>query len=351
MALKRQATILSLSLWATTGLPEALATSLPADQFDLSHWKITLPMDGDNSGKVDEVDVAEIQAYSHSDYFFVDQQGNLTFQAPNKAATTATSTNTRSELRQMLRGTNKKIKTKAPGNNFALKAHPNNESFGATGGIMQATLKVNHVAVNARHPEKYPAYSVVIGQIHAGKDNHLIKQNQGFGWGNEPLKIYYKKWPEHNTGSVFWTYERNLPKQDPHRIDVAYPVWGFTWENQQDPGDTGIALGESFSYEVHVSGNVMHLNFTADGHQPVEYQIDLSNNIDALGIPDTRDHPQGYAGDWHYFKAGAYNQCSVKDQPGFWYAGCAGTGDWEVDKQNGDYVSVSFSQLKLLPAN
>lgn len=328
----------------------AQAATVPGDKLDLSHWKITLPMDADGNGKVDEVDVADIQSFSHPDYFFLDEQGNITFQAPNKAATTATSTNTRSELRQMLRGSNKKIKTKSPGNNFALAAHPDSDSFASIGGIMRATLKVNHVAINARFPDKYPAYSVVIGQIHAGKDKGLIEQKQGFGWGNEPLKIYYKKWPDHKTGSVFWTYERNLPKQDSHRTDIAYPVWGVTWENPEDPGQTGIGLGESFSYEVNVSGNVMHLTFMAEGHQTVEYQIDLSNNVDAWGNSDSKDHPQGYAGDWHYFKAGAYNQCSVKEQPGFWYPGCAGTGDWQTDKQNGDYVSVSFSELKLLPA-
>ena len=46
-----------------------------------------------------------------------------------------------------------------------------------------------------------------------------------------------------------------------------------------------------------------------------------------------------------YFKAGAYNQCSVKDDPGFWYAACPGTGEWATDYKNGDYAQVSFSRL------
>ena len=56
---------------------------------------------------------------------------------------------------------------------------------------MDATLRVDHVAGN---PNKKPAYSVVVGQIHAMKYKNT---SSGFGYGNEPLKIYYKKWPGH----------------------------------------------------------------------------------------------------------------------------------------------------------
>ena len=92
----------------------------------------------------------------------------------------------------------------------------------------------------------------------------------------------------------------------------------------------------------------MYLTFrTTDPSQTVKYQIDLSNNVDAYGKVDEKDHPQGYSGDAMYFKAGAYNQCSTKDDPAFWYAACAGTGDWATDKANGDYVSVAFRRIQL----
>ncbi|MGJ8693131.1 MAG: polysaccharide lyase family 7 protein [Thalassotalea sp.] len=68
---------------------------------------------------------------------------------------------------------------------------------------------------------KFPAYSVVVGQIHAGTQSD---KSAGFGWGNEPLKIYFKKYPKHQYGSVFWTYEGNLPKEDINRTGIAYPV-------------------------------------------------------------------------------------------------------------------------------
>ncbi|MEL0631763.1 polysaccharide lyase family 7 protein [Pseudoalteromonas carrageenovora] len=324
--------------------------AVPASKFDLSHWKINVPVDLDNDGKIDTIDVEEIQNYAHPDFFYLDDQGYMVFTSPNKALTSANSTNTRSELRQMIRGSNTKIKTKSPKNNFALAVHPLSERFGSVGGKMEATLKVDHVALRATNPNKKAAYSVVVGQIHAGKDQALIDTKLGFGWGNEPLKIYYKKWPDHKTGSIFWNYERNLPKKDSNRTDIAYPVWGNTWENPNDPGDSGIALGEDFSYTVNVHGNLMHLTFSAKGKEDVNYSINLGNNVDAYGKVDEKDHPNGYAADWHYFKAGAYNQCSTKNAKGIWYPGCLGTGDWTTDKKNGDYAQVSFKKLVLSPS-
>lgn len=324
---------------------------VPADSFDMMNWKITVPMDKDKNGKIDEIEGVAMFSYSHPDYFFLDDNNHMVFQVQNKAITTKGSSNARSELRQMLRGTDLTIGVKAPANNFAIAAHPNADQFGAIGGKMEATLKVNHVAIHANQPDKFPAYSVVIGQIHANKDPKKIEAKTGFGHGNEPLKIFYKKWPGHEKGSVFWNYERNLAKKDPNRTDIAYPVWGNTWENKADPKSAGIALGEEFSYSVNVEGNMMYLSFSTKNHESVKYQIDLSKNRDAYGKVDEKDNAQGYAKDSFYFKAGAYGQCSVKDNSGFWSPGCSGTGDFAIDKKNGDYNSVSFSRLSLGTAN
>lgn len=320
---------------------------VPADKFDMSHWKITLPMDKDKNGKVDEIVGVGILSYSHPDYFYLDENQHLVFQVHNKAITTSGSSNARSELRQMNRGNNDKIGTKDPGNNFALAAHPEAEKFGSIGGELAASLKVNHVSTHSKYPEKYPAYSVVVGQVHASKDPKQIKANTGFGYGNEPIKIFYKKWPGHDAGSVFWTYERNLEKNHPDRIDIAYPVWGNTWENSQDPKDSGILLGEEFSYKIDIDGDIMKLTFNNRRHGEVNYQINLADNVDAYGKIDPQDNPKGYAEDSFYFKAGAYGQCSVKDDEGFWSTACAGTGDFHQDKANGDYNSATFSKLSL----
>lgn len=329
------------------GLTDITPSIVPADVIDLSHWNITVPIDLDNSDKADTISVTEIKNYQLDNFFYVDENNQVVFATPNKAITTATSTNTRSELRQMLRGSNTDIDTKSPKNNFALAAHPKASSYASIGSRMEATLKVNHVSLNAKHGDKPPAYSVVVGQIHAGKDEQLKAENNGFGWGNEPLKIFYKKWPNHETGSVFWNYERNLTKEDPNRTDIDYAVWGHGWDSPNDPGEKGIKLGEEFSYEVNVVDNIMYLKFYSKNHPTVKHQINLANNIDANGEADELDHPQGYAGDWMYFKAGAYNQCSTKDDPSFRYPACPGTGDWETDKADGNYTSVSFSRIVL----
>ena len=315
---------------------------VPASKFDLSHWSITVPTDSDNNGKVDTVKVSQLATYSHPDFFHLDQLGRMVFTTPNKALTTPNSSNTRSELRYMTGGTNETIGTKDPGHNFALSAHPSAEQFGSIGSRMEATLHVDAVALNSARPEKFPAYSAVVGQIHAVK---YSGEHTSAGWGNEPLKIYYKKWPGHENGSVFWTYESNLAKEDPNRTDIVYPVWGNTWDISGDPGDSGISLGEEFSYIVDVTGNKMALTFEAEGHPKKEYQIDLSNNVNAYGEIDEQDNPLGYSGDAMYFKAGIYDQCSVSTKEGFWYAACDGTGVWKTDYANGDFARATFSRL------
>jgi poly(beta-D-mannuronate) lyase len=322
-----------------TTTPETL--NVPANNFDLSHWSITVPTDTDNNGKVD---VAQLETYSHADFFYLDDLGRMVFTTPNKALTTPNSSNTRSELRYMSRGSNINISGRAPANNFALNAHPDAEKFASIGSKMSATLHINAVALNAGKPEKFPAYSAVVGQIHAVK---YKGDHDTAGWGNEPLKIYYKKWPGHEKGSVFWTYERNLAKNNPDRQDIAYPVWGNTWDITTDPGIKGIELGEEFSYTVNVKENTMSLTFESAAHATVRYDIDLSNNIDAHGNVDAQDNPLGYSGDALYFKAGIYDQCNVKSTEGFWYAACAGTGDWTTDRANGDYASATFSRLEV----
>lgn len=337
----------ALSSCSTTSAePVVLESNVPANKFDFSQWNITIPLDQNGDKKADIIKVADMKTYVHPDFFYLNSDGHLVFATPNKATTTPNSTNTRSELRQMLRGTNTSISTKAPGNNFALASHPIANRFDTIGGKLEATLHVDHVARRAQIKTKKPTYSVVVGQIHAVK---LDKHPEEYGWGNEPLKISFKKFPDHEYGSVYWAYERNLGKDDPNRTDIAYPVWGNTWDSTEDPGSAGIKLGEAFSYTVNVYEDVMYLTFQTDRHGTVEYEINLANSVDANGKVDRLDNPYGYTGDMMYFKAGAYNQCSSRLQEGFWYPGCLGTGDWETDKANGDYAQVSFHSLTLSP--
>ena len=194
--------------------------TVPAEKFDLSYWNLTLPQDDNRDKKPDTVTVKGLRKYSHPDFFYLNEDDHLVFAAPNKANTTKNSTNTRSELREMLRGTNKRLKTSGAKNNWAVEARNGSDQFARIGGKLEATLRVDHVARNAGSPDRKPAYSAVVGQIHAVKYENT---SSGFGYGNEPIKIYYKKWPGHETGSVFWNYERNLANTGPRRNHNPYP--------------------------------------------------------------------------------------------------------------------------------
>lgn len=322
----------------------------PASKFDLSHWYLTVPLDENGDSVSDIYDAAELQTYAHPEFFYLDEDNHMVFASPNQAATERTSTNTRSELRYMIRGTDHSISEGAPANNFALADNKHVEQYAAVGGKLEATLHVDQVALHAGYPHKPPAYSVVVGQVHSFQLDD-DKQIPGFGWGNEPLKISYKKWPNHDKGSVFWTYERNLATNDPDRTDIAYKVWGSNWDDATDPGDDGIALGEDFSYTVNIFENVMYLEFTSANHDTVHHQINLADNTDANGDIDNADYPLAYKDETMYFKAGAYNQCSTKaNDPSFRYPACSGTGNWETDVANGDYTKVTFSKLVVSPA-
>lgn len=316
--------------------------AVPADKFDLSEWNITLPLDKNKDGKPDSITVKKIKKYEHPDFFYLDENGHMVFAAPNKAATTKNSSNTRSELRHMLRGKNTSHKTHGYKNNFAVEARAASNKFARIGGRLDATLKVDHVALNAADRNTRAAYSVVVGQIHAVKYDNT---SSGFGYGNEPIKIYFKKFPEHEYGSVFWNYERNLAKKDKNRTDLSYAVFGNDWENQTDPGPAGLKLGEEFSYTINVHKNTMYLTFSNERLGTKTFTKSLVRNIDPFGQVDPLDNKFSYGGDSLYFKAGAYNQCSTKTGGGNWYAGCAGTGDWETDKANGDYAQATFSKL------
>ena len=115
----------------------------------LSHWNITVPIDKNKDGKADIVPVKKLKKYAHPDFFYLDDQGRMVFASPNKAQTTKNSSNTRSELRYMLRGKDRRIKTHSAANNFAVEARKDSDKFGSVGGRMDATLHVDHVALRA----------------------------------------------------------------------------------------------------------------------------------------------------------------------------------------------------------
>ena len=205
------------------------------------HWNLILG-DGSNVGQAIN--------YENTNFFYTENDGQgdwVVFKTPNAGNTHGTSNNTRTELAQ--------LKKWPPMSNAR----------------MSATLKVRNVAQtgDARVPA---TYSVVVGQIHSA-DGHE----------NEPLKIFYKKFPGHEKGSVFWNYEINTDGDDnSKRWDISYPIWGYDFSVVGDDKDSvpsepkdGIALGETFSYDVEVNNGIMKLTFSSEGHETKTFTKNL----------------------------------------------------------------------------
>ncbi len=173
------------------------------------HWNLILG-DGSNVGKAIDLE--------NKDYFYTENSGGenwVVFKTPNAGNTHGTSNNTRTELAP--------LKKWSP----------------MTGGKLSATCKVMNVATTG-DARVAATYSAVIGQIHSA-DGHE----------NEPFKLFYKKFPGHTKGSVFWNYEINTAGDDNSgRWDYSYPVWGYdfsvvgkTKDSYPPEPKDGIALG------------------------------------------------------------------------------------------------------------
>jgi len=289
------------------------------------HWKLILG-DGTNVGVAND--------FANEQFFYTDRVGDtdwVVFKTPNAGNTHGTSNNTRTELAQ--------VKKWSP----------------MTDAKLSATLKVMNVSATG-DARVAASHSVVVGQIHSA-DAHE----------NEPLKIFYKKFPGHSKGSVFWHYEINTAGDDNSgRWDYSTAVWGHDFSvvgptestYPPEPAD-GIELGEEFSYEVDVSGGIMKLTFTSAGHPTrtfgknlvaSEYTMaaDIPAQTQALFVPigqDGLERPAAYTEEGLFFKLGCYNQTNGKS-PEINRNWCSGAethgGDVAAQYADGNYAEVWF---------
>lgn len=294
------------------------------------HWNLIL---GDGSN------VEQATDYENKDYFYTakdDQADWVVFKSPNAGSTHGSSNNTRTELAQL-----KKWKP-------------------TTEAKMKATLKVMNVSTTG-DPRVAATYSVVVGQIHSA-DGHE----------NEPLKIFYKKFPGHTKGSLFWNYEINTKGDDnSKRWDYSYPIWGYdfsvvgTGENNYPPEpEDGIALGEEFSYEVEIKDGIMYLNFSREGYENKRFSKNLISSeytessmlpeqVKRLFVPigqDGVEQKNAYANEGLFFKLGTYNQTNGKD-PKVNKVWCSGAethgGDLQKQYSDGNYAEVWFKEASI----
>lgn len=311
---------------------QGVQSKLPSDVIPfMDEWKILL---GDGTHSEDLV------GFEKEGFFYVENEGStdwVVYKTPNSGVTSRTSSNTRTELGQ--------------------KAHWIPEE----GGRLTGTLKVQHVSTSG-DARVATSYSVVVGQIHSDE-----------GHENEPLKIFYKKFPGHSKGSVFWNYEINTKGDNSGRWDFSTAVWGFDMsvvgespESYPEEPKDGIALGEEFSYEINVFEGIMYLTFKSEGHETrtftkslIQSDFDtkekMPEQIKTLYAAIGRDGVErdtAYAGEINYFKQGAYNQTNGKKPEDniVWYTGSETYGG-DIGKQyeNGCYAEVWFKEATVGP--
>ena len=235
----------------------------PGENFDLSKWKITLPIND-----AEEHSAAELVAgYEHPDWFFTDPAtGGMVFRAPNRGDTTGGSSYTRSELREMLAPGGS---ASAAGNNWVLGTSSSSarNAAGGVDGTLRAVLTVDRVSTTG---ESGKVGRVIVGQIHA-PDTEIIR-------------LYYHKRPGDSRGAIYFAND------DIDNEDTFYPIIGD--RNNLNPAD-GIALGELWSYEIRTVGRTMTVKITPEGRPTVTKTFQIQADYNDLS---------------NYFKAGVYNQ-------------------------------------------
>jgi hypothetical protein len=74
----------------------------PSGNFDLSNWKITLPVDQSGTIIGTAQEIKSLSGYQDLNYFYTGADGAMVFRAAVDGATTSGSKYARSELREMI---------------------------------------------------------------------------------------------------------------------------------------------------------------------------------------------------------------------------------------------------------
>lgn len=182
-----------------------------SDNFDLTNWKLCLPIDEDGETLGVAYEVLSLSGFEHSSYFYTADDGAMVFKATTNGALTKGTTCARSELREM--------------NGSSLAAWSLDD-----GGTMTATLTVE----DAPRTTEGENGRIVVGQIH--------------GSSEELARLYW------DNGEVY-------VKQDSYDGQTS----SVRYDLVNDKGETPeISLGEQFSYEIDAHGNTLTVTVYAD---------------------------------------------------------------------------------------
>lgn len=251
---------------------------------ELIDWYLSVPTDEDNSGTADNIYENELAAgYTNSEYFYASADNGIVMRSPSYGFKTSQNTNyVRVELREMLRRGNSSISTKGVNqNNWVFGSAPQNAQNNAGGvdGDLHVTLAVNQVTTTG---ENYQIGRVIIGQIHANDD--------------EPVRLYYRKLPGNELGSIYFAHESRVPGSDEAYVELI----GSRSNSASNPED-GIALDEKFSYHINVNVNLLTVTISREGKPDVVGNFDMSDSL----FDD--------ASQYQYFKVGVYHLNNSSD--------------------------------------
>jgi len=255
----------------------------PSENFKLKKWNLTLPVDADGNGKADTIKEKRLNnEFQVKPFFYTGDDGGMVFISTVAGSQTSGNTKfTRSELREMIRGGNTDIKTKGPNgtpnkNNWVFSSAPEEAQklAGGVDGVLEATLAVNRVTVSGKDSE---VGRVIIGQIHAKDD--------------EPIRLYYRKLPGNEKGSIYAAHESQNAEKD-----IYYEMIGTRSKSAPNP-ENGIALNEKFSYKIDAKGYYIYVTIYNE-----------AKDIIAETTIDMTDSGYDVFDDYMYFKAGVYNQ-------------------------------------------
>ena len=266
----------------------------PSENFDLLDWSLTLPTDINKDSKADTIyETALDDGFQIAPFFYTGEDGGLVFACPNVGAKTSKNTKyARTELREMLRRGNTRIKARGiTKNNWVFGgAHGSmKRKAGGVGGSLESTLAVNRVSTTG---DEKMVGRVIIGQIHATDD--------------EPIRLYYRKLPNNSKGAIYFAHEINGGD------DVWVNMVGSRSHTLSDPAD-GIALDEKFSYKITVEDEVLFVTLIREGKPNITKSYDM------------KESGYGARNQYMYFKAGVYNQNN--------------------GGENGDYVQATFYHI------
>lgn len=254
----------------------------PSENFDLLDWSLTLPTDLNKDLKADIIYETPLSGgFELKPLFYTADDGGMVFACPNKGAKTSKNTKyARTELREMMRRGNTRIKTQGITENnwvFSSAHGASKRNAGAVDGSLEATLAVNRVSTTG---DEKKVGRVIIGQIHATDD--------------EPIRLYYRKLPNNDKGSIYFAHEIN--DGDDNWVNLIGSR-SHTLENPED----GIALNEKFSYKITTQEDIMYVSLIRQGKPNITQSFDM------------KDSGYSKGNQYMYFKAGVYNQNNEGD--------------------------------------